>query len=805
MLKSYIKIAFRNLLKNKVFSLLNIAGLSVAVAFVLAIGIYIYNEWKVNANIQNRDNVYMLQSKWKESGMGLDWTTLAPLPQTLKENYPNLVQSYYHHDAISSVIIRNNNSFREQLQPGDPNFLDMFGFPLAYGNAANALESPFSLVITEAKAKKYFGKTDVINQTLTILNFSGEKQDFTITGVLKDLPYNTINSYGGGTCEFFLPTSSLRFFGKDTLFTRWSNAFIPGYVQLKEGKTPADLQEPIKQILRTHAPNNFLGKLEVYLTPLRKYYLESNNGVAARMINVLAGIVLFILLMAAINFINISIGSSVSRLREIGVRKVMGGTKTQLVKQFLTESTVLAAIASVIALIIYFFATDFFSDILGKKLPGLFSYPIGLLLIVICFNIFVIGAIAGIYPAFVLARQALLSSLKGKLQSVHEKIAFRRSLITMQFIIAIVVLIVSIVVNRQVNYFFNKDLGYDKEQLISMSLPRDWTPQGVRHMEVVRNEFSTLPEIAQASFSFEIPDGRTGQFGSVIYKASSDSTTGVVSQGITSDEYYAATYGLTLSGGDFFTAQKGVIDSASMVINESAAKALGWREPANAIGMQLKKQSDPVTYIVRGVIKDFHFGSMHSNIQPLFFIHVRNRLFYRYLTLKVRPGNMAQTLNAVRNKWAKVLPDAPFEYTFMDETLGKLYRAEVQMKRASDAASVIALMIVLLGILGIVLLSIAKRTKEVAVRKLLGASIFQISFLFFKEFLWSIALSNVIGWPIAWFLLKKWLDNYAYKVSIQSAPFILVGIVLFSLIGFTILLLTKKIALSNTIKNLKTE
>ncbi len=808
MIKNYFKLAWRNLQKHKGFSVINIIGLSSAITFVLLIGTYIYSEANVNADLKNNDRIYMVQSKWKDPNMGYDFATLAPLSKALKENYPGLVEDYYHHDGITSIVSKGDKKFSEGLQVGDASMLDMFGFPLLYGDAKTALNKPNALALTEAMAKKYFGKSDVLGQTLTINSFSGGKQDFEITAVFKDPPMNTVTNWGNGINkgenQFFLPETSLRFFNREAGFNAWQNAFIISYVQLKAGVDPAALQQPVNQLLSTNVAPDVRKNLSIYFTPVKDYYLQSNNGMAYRMIYTLGFVALFILLMAVINFVNISVGSSVSRLREIGVRKVMGSTKGQLIAQFLFESVLLVAFAVILALIGYVLAKPFFSDMLGKQLPSLFAFPLYFICLPLLIVAFV-GVLAGIYPAFLLSRQKSVESLKGKLETVKEKIVFRHSLIGLQFVTAIIVFVAAITINRQVNFFFGKDLGYQKDKVITAKVPRDWTPQGVQHMATIRNEFASLPEVEAASFSFEIPDGASSSMNNILYKASQDSSQGINAESLFTDERYIETYKIPLVAGKFFNATGGLPDSAAVVINESAVKGLGWQNADKAIGQQVKFQGNANTYTVGGVVKDFHFGPLQEAIRPMYFVHESVVPLFRYMSFKLKPGNTTAALAAIQKKWSAILPDAPFAYVFMDDTLAKLYSMEVQMRKASSAATVIALLIVLLGVLGIVTQSISKRAKEVGIRKVLGASVPQVIVLFAKEFSLILLIANFVAWPLGYMLLQKWLDNYAYRIDLTLLPFLSVGLILLALVALLIAVKTMRTALMNPVKSLRTE
>jgi putative ABC transport system permease protein len=803
MLKSYLKTAWRCLFKNKVLSLVNILGLSIGMGFAFLIGAYIWNELKVNAGIKNNNRIYLVQSKWRQADMGLDFTSLAPLGNALKENYPHLVEDAYQWDGITSIVSREGKYFKESMQLGTSNFIKMFGFKLLQGNPETALSEPYSLVITDKKAIKYFGKTDVVGEVLTIQSFSGTKQDFTITGVLQNLPFNTVTGIGAELNDFFLSDKSLPFFGRDKSFLSWQNPYLINYVQLRDGIRPEDLQGPVKQLLKLNTEEITQNNLKVYFTSLKDYYLESNGGVAKKMISVLSLVALFILVMAVINFINLTIGSAVTRLKEIGVRKVMGSSRKQLGFQFIIESIILAGVAVFFALLLYQLVYPVFIHLLGKEIPSLLSFPLAFLAVPLM-SAFVIGIVCGIYPAFVLSGYASIDSLKGKLKTAKEKVIFRRSLIGFQFITAITVCIAAVVIGKQVAHFFNTKLGYDKDNLVTCSLPRDWSENGVTRMATIREELLALPQVANASFSFEIMDGRNGNIGT-LYNPSKTEAEGIPMVALITDEKFADTYKVHMVAGSFFQRVGGNYDTAAIVINQAAAKSLGWKDANAAIGQQVKMQGSSDSYTIKGVTEDFHFSSLHEAIRPLFFTHVNTALIYRYMTFRLKQGDLIASMKAIQKKWAALFPEAPFEYKFMDDTLSKLYQTEIQMRKASLVATILAIIIVVFGVIGIVMQSISRRIKEVGIRKVLGASLIEVIFLFLKEFYIVIILANAIAWPISYLILNKWLQEYAYRIDIGIMPFIIVSISIGLFVSLIIAILSSKIALTSPVKNLRTE
>ena len=520
------------------------------------------------------------------------------------------------------------------------------------------------------------------------------------------------------------------------------------------------------------------------------------------MIYALSFVGLFILLMAVVNFINISISSSSARIKEIGIRKVLGGVRKQIIIQFLTESVILVFLATALAVAAYPVAQPFFAEMVGKEIPGLSSFPLYFIFIPIAVVVLV-GILAGSYPAIKLSSLKSADSIKGKLKTIKENVLLRKSLTGFQFCIACIVIIAALIVSQQVSYFFSQDLGYNKEYIVSSQVPRDWSVGGVQKMETVRKEFAVMPQISDATLSYEIPNGMNGDQPPV-YKAGSDSTEAIAMQSLQTDGNYISVYQIPLQAGTFFSTDIEA-DSLKVVLNEKAVRALGFKTAADAVGQQLRIPGSSDVFTVKGVTKDFHFASMQQIIQPSVFFKVRYTRAYRYLSFKIKPGNVSNTISAIEKKWAALLPGSSFEYSFMDDTLKNLYKTEIQLKKAAYTATVLSLVIVLLGVLGLVSLSIQKRAKEIGIRKVLGASVSSIITLFMKEIIIVISIAGLIACPIAWFIMQGWLSDYAYRISLTLQPFIISVSALAFITALLIVIQTLKAGVENPVKNLRTE
>jgi ABC-type antimicrobial peptide transport system permease subunit len=679
----------------------------------------------------------------------------------------------------------------------------MYGFPLLYGNPRTALNDPFSAVLTEETAMKYFGRTNVLGESLTIESFSGTQHDFLITGVLKKLTPNSVTSIDDNNrIAIFLSSAGIDFFGR--VINSWNNPWIIAYIELKAGVTPVELEKLMLRLVKQNTQIGISDQLKPILVPLKDYYLEANNGLVKKMLSTLAIIAIFILFMAIVNFINIAVSRSSGRMREIGVRKVLGGMRKQLIFQLLTESFLLVMLSTIIALGMYELFRPVFNNLLDTKIPALYAFPAGLYGILLAL-ILLISVLAGIYPALVLSSLRPAEVIKGSLNAVKENILFRKLLVTFQFSIAAIVLIGAILIAEQVDYFLNGNLGYDKSYIISAQVPRDWTRKGVAHMEIIRDEFAGMPQIDNVSLSYEIPDGGFGDMPNA-FKPGQDSTQAKSVGMLKCDAAYLSTYKIPLVAGTFFTAPDKNTDSTKIVMNETAARAFGWEDPTMAIGRQLKFQGYGTTiFTITGVTKDFQFGSMQEKIGPIIFFHVNYLKQYRYFSFRMKPGNINSTIESLQKKWSSLMPGTPFQYRFMDDILRKIYKTEIQLKQASYIATGLTCIIVLLGVLGLVSLSIEKRRKEIGIRKVLGSSVAGIILLFVREFSLVILFAGIIAWPLAYMIVQKWLNGYAYRINVTAQPF-LFSIVLLALItALLIILQSIKAATANPVKCLKAE
>jgi putative ABC transport system permease protein len=802
MLKNYFTIGIRHLTRHKLFSVINIFCLAIGITFSMIIGVYVLNQETVNRDIKHISSQYLVKSKWKDNS-GLDITTLGPLAKTMKDEYPSLIANYYRFDPAANIVSAGDKHFREDISIGDTTLVSMFGFPLLHGNPQRAFIDDQSAVVTEDLAVKFFGKTDVINKIITIQTPSdGNKHDYVISAVLKKMPYNSIANFATARTEYqvYLSMFNNQYFQGGDKGDNWSNIYMVNMIELKKGVNEKDLIKPFEQTLTKYQPAFVKGILKIELAKMEDYHLQANDNAMQKTITTLSLIAAFILLLAIINFVNINIGTSSYRLKEIGLRKVFGSVRLQLIFQFISESLILSLIAAIISIFFYQLLIPVFNEILNTVLDSFWNFNFYKILFLASLVILT-GFSSGIYPAFVLSSASVINSVKGKIDSARGSLLLRKILLVAQFTLVIIVFISTLNVSKQVAYFFNKDLGYNKDQvMIISSIPRKWDSAGVVNMENVRSQLISLPQVGCAALSYDLPDGSMG--GSVnVYTKSSTNFLNMVM--FAADQDFGNVYGLKMKEGVFFDKNKYI--EGSIVINEAAEKTLGW---SSAIGKTIRLgAANGIQLTVAGVVRDFNYLSLQAPVQPLIIAGLNEPFTrsYRYFSIRLNTANIGSTVNALQDKWKTLFPDAGFEYAFMDEKFQKIYKSELQLQKAATVATALNLIIVFMGIFGIVAFTLTKRTKEIAVRKVLGANARDIILLFIKDYALLIFIANIISWPLAYTISSKWLENFTFRIHQNVLSYLIVCIVIFFVVFILVTAQCFKVASANPVKSLRTE
>ncbi|SEM95360.1 ABC-type antimicrobial peptide transport system, permease component [bacterium A37T11] len=794
-MKTYFKIAWRNLRKHRLNTFIHIFGLACAFAFTLLIAAYVWQERQVDAPIKNIGRQYILQNDLT----GL--TTSGMLARALKENYPDLVADFFRFDGINVQLSSGDRHFQESSVIADSSFFRMFGFELEAGDPRTALNEPTQIVLSHETAGQLFGKEQALGKQLEIANFSGEKRLFTISGVLKTQPENSvINLIDNSETRVIFPASSISYFNRQ--IDSWQNPYIVSYICLQPGISVEKLAMPVEQLIKEHVPADQQKVAKTSLEPLATYHLERGQGSLKHMLYTMSAIAAFILLMACINFINISIHTASRRLKEIAVRKVIGGTRSQLRFQFLAETMLIVLLAAGMATLAYPGLSGLFASVLGKSLPAITSLPTYFWCIV-AMGAVLLGFVAGLYPAFRLSSLAILPSIKGKMPASIEGTVLLKGLVTLQFVIAMLVLIASFVIAKQVAVFFGKSLGYDKNYLVTAQVPRDWSPEGLDHMERIRQELNNLSVVEAVTLSYDVPGAMSS--GSQNIKGASDASEPIGAELLFSDRHFAETYKIPLLAGDFFSREESAELMDGVVINEALLQKLGYKQAADAIGKSVYFSDNNQPMTITGVSRNFYGNTMQKPVGPTMWVNLKNSNSFRYLSVRLKAGNITQSVIQLEKAWKSLMPDAAFSVDFMEDKLASMYKTELQLQRAGSVATVLALVIVLLGVLGLIAQNLQRRVKEMGIRKVLGASARQIIGLFVKDISLIFVLAVLVAVPLAYLVMQHWLQSYSEKVSLTAIRFIMPVAALAGVTMLLIVIQTWKAAAANPVQSLRDE
>jgi putative ABC transport system permease protein len=810
MFKNYFKLAWRNLTKYKFISFINLFGLTVGLTCCMLILTYILNELSYDRYNKDADQVYRVTRTFYD-GNGkemLNLSTVAPpFGYYLPTDFPEIEKMTRLLNSGTTPLRYKDKLINEpNVYFADGNLFDVFTVDVLKGNPKTALNDPFSIMLTEETAKKYFGNEDPINKVLRANN----QFDVKVTGVYKAFPPNS--HIHPNVLVSFNTLKDSAVYGEENLRTNWGNNSFFTYIKLPKNyniegmkaRFPAFLDKHMAGQYGPNQPSKFttlgLQKLtDIHLYSHTDYEAEPNGDI--KRIYIFSAIALFILLIACINYMNLSTARSALRAREIGIRKVIGARKRELVIQFLSESILTAWSAILIALALLYFALPWLNKVSGQHLTIsiLLKWQI---LVPLFLSPFLIGFISGIYPALFMSSFQPVKTLKGLFKVGSGSINFRKVLVVTQFAISIILIVTTIIVFQQLRYMQNVSLGYNKEHIITMAYNSQMNDQ----YDAFRNTLLQNPNIKDVALSSRIPTGRLLD-GMGAQVAGSDSMVPVKAdiRYVAVDYDFIPTYGISLAAGRNFSREYGT-DTSNFIINESAVKAVGWKDAGQAVGKDFKYGQ--FTGHIVGVVKDFHFESLHQAITPLVFVLPppgKNQTFYNYISVKLSGNHINSTLNTIKNTWEKFSPDLPYQYTFFDENFSKLYASEQRQETIFTTFACIAIFIACLGLLGLSAFAISQRVKEIGVRKVLGANTTTIVSLLSKDFLKLVLIAAVIAFPVAWYVMHNWLQDFAYRISIQWWVFIIAAVAAALIALITVGMQAIKAAMVNPVKSLRSE
>ncbi len=805
MFNNYIKVVLRNISRNKLYSFLNIAGLAIGIACCILILLYVQDELSYDRFHENADRIYRVNSHFSIKDRVMNFATTAHVQgPLLKDEYPE-VENYVRFNGYGSprvIRYRDKRFTEEKFLWVDHTVFDVFSFKLLKGNPKQALKEPNTVVITEEMAKKYFRSEDPVDKKLRIHNDTY----YTVTGVVQDIP---ANSYFQP--DFMASFSSLKLKPSGNVSSDLvSNVDYYTYLLLREGTGYKDLEEKFAGFVDKYLTDLLKalgGSVRFELQPLTRIYLHSDRQLELERtgdisyIYLFSGIGLFILLLACLNFMNLSTARSANRAKEVGLRKVMGARRSQLIRQFLGESLILTLFSIVIALILVYALLPTFNNISGKELTtGYFSNPY--LLIGLTGLFLFAGLLGGSYPAFFLSAFRPVSVLQGKLKKGAKGSLLRIILVSLQFTVSIVLIIGIVIINKQLNFVHNQKLGYDKDQVIALRVRNEETQKKI---EVVKNELLRHPDITHVSASSSLPLGRNSFTAHHVVGKPKDELIMLYSQIV--DEDFLDTYKMKLLQGRNFSKDYSTDPGESIIINEAAAKRLGWID--NALGKEIEifmSINSMKKYKIVGVVKDYHFQSLHEKIQPLVLYNANPHggNYYR-LSIRSKSKNIQAILSFIESKWREFDSKYPFEYVFLDDQYESLYRTEERLGQLFGYFTALAIIIGCLGLFGLSTFSAEQRTKEIGIRKVVGATIPNVILLLVREFTKWVFLAVFIAWPLGYFIMNKWLQNFAYRTKLGFDTFLLSALLALLIALLTVTYQAVKTALANPVDSLKYE
>jgi putative ABC transport system permease protein len=805
MLRNYFTIALRGFLKNKDFSFINIAGLSIGLAGVITIVAYVKLELSYDRFHADADNIYRITTNQLNDGAqehsAQNASALAPILNESLAGLEKAVRIFPHSGLVS--IDKQNKVRESKFCFVDSTFFEVFSFRVREGSIAQALHRPLSLVITESAAIRYFGSSSVVGKEL-FFEDTRKTSGFNIAAVIEDMPQNAHFKF-----DFMASYSSLQSLWPNAM-ANWHYPPVYLYLKVNEGKSIESINEQLKTIAQTHLPDyvkeekrTFLAQkiTDIHLYSSLQNEWEANSSYSfVKMFSLVAALILSI---ACINYMNLATAKSLQRTAEVGIRKTLGSARLQLMRMFLSESLVMTSIALIIAIpLAQFVSAMFFKDFLHKELSFEFLYQeMGFLYLVV--GVLLISLLAGLYPALYMSSFKPIKALKGKVDATGSVLGLRKGLVVFQFSISALLLIGSFVVIRQIDFMRNKNLGFDEEHILTITLSDRLSQQ---------NYLTLKDKLLQESFvenvtvSATLPAGE-GFYDWEIVPEGFEDQKDIVLKSVNTDEDFITTYQIKMLAGRDFSKDIITDKEQAFILNKAAAKKFGWSDP---VGKEFQLTFHTNDAVVRkgkviGIVEDFHYQSLYSKIEPLVIFINTHPYYTDYLSLRLSPGNINEQIKKLESVWNSFNPDKPFEFSFLDNDLDKLYKSEQRTSSLLTVFTGLSVLISCLGLFGLASFSVQQRTKEIGIRKVLGASVFNILKLVTKEFVWLVAIANIVAWPLAWYSANQWLDKFAYRIDMEITILIITAVIILMIAIVTVGIKATKSALMNPVKSLRYE
>ncbi|KZS38046.1 ABC transporter permease [Aquimarina aggregata] len=800
MFKNYIKIAWRNLLKNKGYSAINIGGLAIGMTCFLLITLFVRNELSYDSYHENGDNIYRVVHHSSKDNLDDRWIWgNAPVGKALKSDFSEVIETVQFSGRSDVLLDYNERSFQEaNCFYVDPTVFDVFSWPLISGNPETALKAPYSIVLTESIAKKYFGNEDPMGKSIDGVGGRANDGVYTVTGVMKDVPSNSHFSF-----DILMSMSSF-YQTRPGIFDAWGYVDFYTYFLVNDNFDQTAFQDKMPDFLKKNRP---AGDAQYYydlsFEPLKDMYLNSKAarqpGITGNLSNIYIFIIIgfFILVIASINFMNLATARSLDRAKEVGVRKVIGADKKGLIYQFLGESLLMGMLSAVLGLVLVMICLPWMNTITGKQflIREIFN---GFTLSLYFATAFITGILAGSYPAFILSNFKPSSVLKGTFSTSKKGVNLRKGLVIFQFSLSIALIASTVIVYSQLDYMLNKNLGFDREQQLVIDF--NWDGQVRDNIETIKREFLNHPDISSVSASRTVPGGHFPAAGTNI-----ETKEGPMKNFdpflYEIDVDFIPHYNIEIVAGRAYSRNFATDTISSMIINEAAVKSFGYTDPSEIIGKQFEQWGKEGTII--GVVKDFNYLSLHQKVAPLTLRLEPSSS--RYFSLQIKSQNLQKTIKDIKDKWAALAPHRPFLYSFLDDSFNTQYEADFKFKKLFTIFSFLAILIACLGLLGLAIYSAMQRTKEIGIRKVLGAEASSIVKLLSKDFIKLVLIAVVIATPFSWYAMHKWLGGYAYRVDVNWWVFGMAGMIALAIAILTISFHAIKASMANPVKSLRTE
>ncbi|WP_336517594.1 ABC transporter permease [Pollutibacter soli] len=803
MFKNFLLIAWRNIRKQKSFSFINIFGLAVGLTCFMFIAVYIHNELTYDKYPAQAKNIYRVHLSVAGNGDVAEYPNVdVAVGAGMKAVYPEILNFTRIAPATDFVKYENRQFKEKKLAFVDSGFLRFFSLPLIAGNADEALTQPNTVVLSKSAVKKYFGDEDPIGKALTI---GVNKVIYKVTGVMEDIP---ARSHFHFDALLSMATHQMR---QQT----WSNLGFYTYLHLQEGTEPRKLQAKFPDLVAKHIVPEIQQDMGVSLAeaqkavddfvftlvPLTKIHLYSNGKFEIeptgdiKYIYIFSALAVFILLLACVNFTNLSTAKSTTRGKEVGIRKVLGSLKQQLVFQFLSESILFSLFSMLLAYVLIYLLLPYFNQVSNSRIHFNTFFSLQWTFILLSVSL-VSGTLAGLYPAFFLSALMPIKVLKGTTIDGNRKKLIRSGLIIFQFFISATLIVATIIVYQQMQFMQDKKLGYDKDQVLFLP---DARLLGAKQL-AFKQKLSQDPRVIASSISRSVPGGDIMN-GTEVYPRNENSNGATIHMNIFNVDYdYIPALGIRMINGRNFSKDFPTDSLSGVVINESAARKLGWTNET-ALGKKIVR-SGQQEFTVIGVASDFNYMSVKQEVAPVMLM-----LGYNMggLILKINTTNVQGFLSDLQKNWNEMQPPGPLEYIFLDEKFASLYASEKQTQQIFTAFAVIAIIIACLGLFGLSAFIIEQRTKEIGIRKVLGASVRQVLFLVSKEFMILVGIAFLLAVPVVWWVMNNWLKDFAYRINISFLSFIIAAAVVFFVALLTISFRSVKAGLLNPVKSLRAE